>query len=773
MLAFLFMSPITADAAVGDIFTADGITYQVVAETGMAGGAVQVSRGTHGPAININAKTVAIPETVENDGTTYDVTGIGDSAFDGCTALTEVAIPDSVASIGNSAFANCSSLTGVVIPDSVASIGNSAFAKCTGMTSVVISNSVTGFGNESFAYCTGLKSIVIPDSVTRIDNGAFAHCSGLTEIVFPSAVTVISGSAFSYCTGLTEIVIPDSVTNIGDSAFYGCTGLTSVVIPDSVTNIGYCAFYSCTRLTSVIIPDSVTAIGQAAFYYCTGLKSVDIGDSVTIIDMNAFALCSGLTGVVIPDSVISIDPGAFSYCTGLRTVIFGDRVRSIGNLAFYGCVSLQSIILQNNIAPNVGIDAFGGQVLQRAALISRSGVGFPSLFGEWYGFVIGYYDTLALNVSFVDWDGTVLSSQSVAYGSGASAPADPHRDGYVFQGWSGAFGKITHALTLVAQYGADSKISLDVNGTYAFSSAPAGYGAAPKAKAVIVGNVGTGPTGALAIALSGLGADAFSLSKTLIDSIAENGSDSFSVAPVAGLPVGTYIATVTVSAAGSGGTSSVAQSFEVSFAVEPLSQSGLAVSVSSVTASPGDSVTVAVSAESSLGVAGFTLDVEYDQARLTLAEVDADSLGGQYVVGQGQAGRSRIVWVGDAPITADGPLYYITFIVADDAADGAAQLTISGDLADKSGDMLDAAFRGGQIDIVNFTYGQINGDDKIDISDVVLLKSYLLGDIEFTPRQLRAADVNRDGVVAAADLLMLMKYIAGGYDVELGKPVTT
>ena len=73
---------------------------------------------------------VVIPATVTYYSTTYSVTSIGDSAFECCSSLTSVTIPNSVTSIGNSAFAQCSSLTSVTIPNSVTSIGNSAFAQC-------------------------------------------------------------------------------------------------------------------------------------------------------------------------------------------------------------------------------------------------------------------------------------------------------------------------------------------------------------------------------------------------------------------------------------------------------------------------------------------------------------------------------------------------------------------------------------------------------------------------------------------------------------------
>ena len=107
------------------------------------------------------------------------VTSIGNVAFNYCSSLTSITIPDSVTSIGDNAFQDCSSLSSITIPDSVTSIGSSAFQNCSGLTSITIPGSVTSIGNGAFVNCTSLSSITIPDSVTSIGEGAFWGCSGL------------------------------------------------------------------------------------------------------------------------------------------------------------------------------------------------------------------------------------------------------------------------------------------------------------------------------------------------------------------------------------------------------------------------------------------------------------------------------------------------------------------------------------------------------------------------------------------------------------------
>ena len=55
-------------------------------------------------------------------------------------------------------------------------------------------------------------------------------------------------------------------------------------------------------------------------------------------------------------------------------------------------------------------------------------------------------------VTFVDWNGTVLKTQTVDEGSSATAPSNPSRDGYNFTGWDKSFNNITANVTITAQY---------------------------------------------------------------------------------------------------------------------------------------------------------------------------------------------------------------------------------------------------------------------------------------------------------------------------------
>ena len=290
---------------------------------------------------------------------------ICDGAFNCCSALAEVVIPNSVTSIGNSAFANCSALFNIAIPDSVTSIGNYAFSSCCSLSDIIIPDSVENVGNGAFEYCSLLECISIPESVICLNGNPFCNWNGKLECLSSSFIyeddvlfNMKKSEIISFRKQKIEsYIIPDSVTSIGDSAFSGCHSLSNIVIPDSVTSIGNYAFSSCCSLSGVIIPDSVTSIGNHAFKGCSSLSNIVIPDSVTSIGDWAFSDCHSLSNIVISDSVIRIGTGAFSGCTSLSNIVIPDSVTSIEYFAFSRCYSLSNIVIPDSVT-SIGEEAF-------------------------------------------------------------------------------------------------------------------------------------------------------------------------------------------------------------------------------------------------------------------------------------------------------------------------------------------------------------------------------------------------------------------------------
>ena len=326
---------------------------------------------------HVYTDTVTIPETVTYMDNTYSVTKIGDNAFEDCTQLKSVFIPNTITYIGSSAFQGCSGLASVNIPNSVNTIRWYAFQGCSSLTSVPIPKSITKIESYTFRDCSGLTSVNVGNSVTEIDEEAFSGCSSLASVTIGNSVAKIEKRAFYGCSSLKNITIPNSVNKIDEYAFNGCP-LISLEIPNSVTYIGVNAFSSkdlktitvnsgnsvydsrnnCNALIeteynvlingcqNTIIPNSVTGIYYDAFKDCSGLTGVlNIPNSVTYIENGAFSGCTGLTGeLTIPNSVTYIGGSAFSGCTGLTgELTIPVSVTDIGSNAFYRCTGLETL----------------------------------------------------------------------------------------------------------------------------------------------------------------------------------------------------------------------------------------------------------------------------------------------------------------------------------------------------------------------------------------------------------------------------------------------
>ena len=317
--------------------------------------------------------TVIIPETVQK---------MGNYVFMNCEKIKNIKLPSNLKSIGKTCFQGCISLTGLFIPQSVESIGGGIFGDCDALQSVEIEDE-----NNNFIFKDGIlydvkngilvsavnslipEKVIVDECTKTIDYSAFADCNNLYEIEIPQGVANIGEKAFARLDNLKNIDIPDSVTNITTLAFYRCNGLVSVQVPRSVTaikngtfrecnnlkkvilnegitGIEQYAFYDCELLEEISIPGTVTTVGNSAFYRCKNLKNIEIPEGVTKIDGSAFIFCSSLEQIKLPQSLVSIGSGAFDNCTSLISVELPDNA-IISSSTFRGCKNLSKIVLSD------------------------------------------------------------------------------------------------------------------------------------------------------------------------------------------------------------------------------------------------------------------------------------------------------------------------------------------------------------------------------------------------------------------------------------------
>ena len=346
-----------------------------------------------------NSATYVIPSEIDGKR----VTQIGYDAFNDCTELTSITIPDGVTIIGNSAFSDCTSLETVTIPNSVTHIYPRAFYNCTSLKEVAIPASATSIGNEAFGYyydrdssetkkADGFKINYVNNTqghwyaikngftdgacfvVNELDDGTVeitGYAGNSATCVIPDEihgkkVTKIGENAFIDRTELTSVTIPDSVKYIFDRAFSNCTSLETVTIPNSVTEIYSSAFYNCTSLKEVTIPASVTDIGDKAFGYYRyedtwELKKVD-GFKINYVKNtygHYYATENGFTDEAclltneLNDGTLKISSYVGNSATSATYVIPGEingkKVTQIGNSAFTVCTSLTSVTIPDGV----------------------------------------------------------------------------------------------------------------------------------------------------------------------------------------------------------------------------------------------------------------------------------------------------------------------------------------------------------------------------------------------------------------------------------------
>ena len=63
-------------------------------------------------------------------------------------------------------------------------------------------------------------------------------------------------------------------------------------------------------------------------------------------------------------------------------------------------------------------------------------------------------------------------------------------------------------------------------------------------------------------------------------------------------------------------------------------------------------------------------------------------------------------------------------------------------------------------------YGDINGDGKISVVDLVMMQKQILGTSQLSGAYAAAADISRDGKVSVKDLVLLQKHIINAAQIE-------
>ena len=343
-----------------------------------------------------------------DDPDTYTLTISGEGAMYGYSSstvpwdakkskITSVVIGDGVTSIGDNAFEDCSALKKLDIPQSVTEIGSKAFRGCSALTSLALPQTVNRIGNTAFQGCSNLETINIPSGVKSIEKYTFHGCEKLNDVTIPAGVTLIGNSAFKACKTFRNIEIPEGVTKIDYFAFEDCTQLETVGIPSTATNIRNFAFRNCPKLKSFVFPSGTTQIQPGVLSGCKNLESVTIPEEVTKIWGSAFYGCS-LNSVKLPSTLKTICKLAFYGCDQLSEITIPESVKLIEESAFESSTELKSVMLAKGSVPKIEENAFS------KSLGTKTKIYYPGDKAEWFA------QNAAEKITDLKTDGVTISA---------------------------------------------------------------------------------------------------------------------------------------------------------------------------------------------------------------------------------------------------------------------------------------------------------------------------------------------------------------------------
>ena len=155
---------------------------------------------------------IVIPYECEINGTIYPITRIGRVAFGDKSNITSVVIPNTVTEIQEYAFDFCTALASITLPDSLKTLGASVFNSCP-FKSLAIPEGITTLESNAISSCVQLTSITLPASITTIKYNATYNCKKLTDVYY-------AGTKAQW----SEISIDSSNTYLTNATIhYGCS----------------------------------------------------------------------------------------------------------------------------------------------------------------------------------------------------------------------------------------------------------------------------------------------------------------------------------------------------------------------------------------------------------------------------------------------------------------------------------------------------------------------------------------------------------------------
>lgn len=346
LLLYLFaisLSPVCAEGIEPNDVIVDGIVYLLNPSSAVIKG-IDPAGGSH----EASGGVITIASSVSFNGKDYPVVSVGENAFQNCSDIVSVRLPESVHTIGARAFEGCTNLREINLPSDIKRIyecilDNTAWmeAQPDGLVRLgpaAITWKGTMAANSAFE---------IPDDISLIADYCFWNQQNLVSITIPQHVKVVGYKAFS---NLYRATLDTEA--VGDG-FSECRWLKILELGPHVKRINNSAFKNCMALESVQTGGNVEQIGSYAFHYTawkTNLKKQAKG--LYYFDHVAWQYFGEMPEdytVKLEDGVTQIAPNAFAFFNNLTHVILNDGLKYIGNHAFMDCTDLHEITLPSSL----------------------------------------------------------------------------------------------------------------------------------------------------------------------------------------------------------------------------------------------------------------------------------------------------------------------------------------------------------------------------------------------------------------------------------------
>lgn len=344
---------------------------------------VLYTKGTQGITITGFLDTIPAELTIPAKIDGVAVKAIGRHAFEYCTQLKTIHLPEGLLWINEFAFRN-SGISGFLeIPSTVQTMTQDSIAN-TPLTGIhylgkpitkgqdmdlrIIIMPDEWYESKNYSMSTsGGDRILLSesDALPDILSGHFTVVDGIqylvcdrysyllrgvdqSSVIIPAAVEGkplrwIMDNAFERCLQLQSVSLPEGLERIRRSAFH-TTGLTALELPTSCTCLDEFAFY-CTQSLKTVDLTHVHSLGNSAFKN-SGLETVTLGDELT--ELGGYEFCGAqLQRVDVPACVPKLD-GSFYDCKALTELILHEGLTELQS-AVSGCTALTSLTLPSTV----------------------------------------------------------------------------------------------------------------------------------------------------------------------------------------------------------------------------------------------------------------------------------------------------------------------------------------------------------------------------------------------------------------------------------------